>query len=245
MFVKKMKKTAIAAVTCGCLALGLTAPVMVHAAPEYYTATGPAYIRATPGGGMVLGNLQEGESYLVVGITGDWYEIDTYTVHGFVYKDYLASEYGDYSDVGGMAYREEEESAPEEKVTELDIMMQSTAHVNMRRTPNGTVVGVLEKGKDIHVTGNTSSCWYRCETDDGEEVYIYDDYLHPYFPQTMKATHQVNVRKGPSTEYGVQGVMKIGDKVRVSAEEENWYRFTYEPTGEIGYAYADYFTVVK
>ncbi|MGI6069043.1 MAG: SH3 domain-containing protein [Blautia sp.] len=240
---KKMKKTAIAVATCGCLVLGLSAPVMAYVEPGYYTAAGPAYIREAPGG-QIVGNLLEGESYLVVGSQGDWCEIDASTVHGFVYKDYLVSEYGD---VGGMAYREEEEAAnaPKETVTDLDIMMQATAHVNMRSTPNGTIVGVLEKGKDIHVTGNTSSCWYRCENSDGKEVYIYDDYLRPDFPQTMQATHMVNVRTGAGTNYEIEGVLGIGDKVKVSAEENNWYKFSYETTGEIGYAYADYFTVAK
>ena len=42
--------------------------------------------------------------------------------------------------------------------------------------------------------------------------------------QTMYATNDVKLRKGPSTEYDAAGMLKQGQEVKVTGKVEGWYR---------------------
>lgn len=204
---------------------------------ETMYATGAANVRTEPNG-TIIGQLTRDQKYSITGRIGDWLKVEGAGVDGYAYSDYLTWTPPEQEE-------ESQEQAPAVQMVDMDIMMQAIADVNMREEPNGRIVGVLSNGTDIHVTGNRMDvCWYRCETNDGT-VYIYDDYLRPDFPQTMVATHVVNVRTGPSLNDDVQGVLNVGDKVKVSQETNGWYKFTYEKTKKVGYSYADYLSVAK
>lgn len=145
---------------------------------------------------------------------------------------------------GGQTYEEEEAQAAQDAFEELDLMMEAISHVNMRQTPNGEIVGILEKGQDIHVIGNMNDLyWYMCEYN-GKTVYIYDDYLVPELPQMMVATHNVNVRVAPGTSAAIIGSLAPGDMVKVSDMENGWYKFRFKKTRQIGYSYGNYLAAV-
>ncbi|MDO4274261.1 MAG: SH3 domain-containing protein [Eubacteriales bacterium] len=211
----------------------------------YYVATGAGNVRDYPNGN-IIDVLTPGEKYYVNArrTDCDWYQIPGYVSNAYVYTSFLVPE-EEY--LGNRTGGASDESSQEDdyEFTKLDIMMQATVDVNMRRQPGGTIVDVLKAGTDIHVTGNLDNlCWYQCENK-GETVYVYDDYLVPDFPQTMAATHIVNVRTEPSLNGTVLGTLSIGDKVKVSGIENGWYRFTFEKTKEVGYSYSDYLAAVE
>lgn len=215
---------------------------------SYYVATGAGNVRDYPNGN-VIDVLNPGEKYYVSArrTDCDWYQITGYASNAYVYASFLVPEEEYVGNRAGGASDEfsDDEDDDDYEFTNLDIMMQATVDVNMRRQPGGTIVDVLKAGNDIHVTGNLDNlCWYQCERN-GETVYVYDDYLVPDFPQTMAATHVVNVRKEPTLNGAVLGTLAIGDRVKVSAVENGWYRFTFEKTGDIAYSYSDYLAAVE
>lgn len=211
---------------------------------DYYVATQAANVRSYPNG-PIIGNLAAGESYHVLQRRTDidWYLIAGFGENAYVYTDYLIPEEAYTGNRAGGASDSQEDVNND--LVEMDIMMSATANVNMREVPNGYVTGVLKKGTDIHVTGNVNDqSWYRCEYK-GETVFIYDDYLIPDFPQTMAATHNVNVRTEPSLNGMIVASLKVGDRVKVSAEENGWYRFSYGDEGNIGYSYGNYLAAIE
>lgn len=218
---------------------------LLESVGSYYVAAGAGNVRDYPNGN-IIDVLTPGEKYYVTArrTDCDWYQIPGYTSNAYVYTSFLIPE-EEY--LGSRAGGASDEASGENdyQFTKLDIMMQATVDVNMRTQPGGSVVDVLKAGEDIHVTGNLdNACWYQCEYN-GKTVYVYDDYLVPDFPQTMAATHIVNVRKEPSLNGSVLGTLAIGDRVKVSASENGWYRFSFEKTGDIGYSYSDYLAAVK
>lgn len=58
-------------------------------------------------------------------------------------------------------------------------------------------------------------------------------------PKTMYAMSNVNVRKGPSTDYESLGMLKLGDTVDVIGQDaDGWYQFKYK--NEVAFASDDY-----
>lgn len=221
---------------------------LLESVGSYYVAVGAGNVRDYPNGN-VIDVLTPGEKYYVDAVRTDcdWYQITGYVSNAYVFADFLVPEEEYLGDrAGGASDEDESEADTDAGVTfvAIDLMMQATHNVNMRKSPNGEIVGVLKQGKDIHVTGNVDNqTWYQCEYK-GDTVYIYDDYLVPDFPQTMQATHNVNIRTEPSLNGRIADSLKIGEKVKVSALENGWYKFTYNDEGDIGYSYSDYLAAI-
>lgn len=208
---------------------------------DYYVATANAMIREAPFG-EILSSVTPGESYYVVGECPDcmWYKISG-SVSGYVYASYLIPEEDYTAPVVS--------TQPVLNVRSLDMMMvvSGASSVNVRTAPSrsGSIVTALEEGTEVHVTGNVLNTeWYECSYK-GETVYICDDYLDPEFPQIMACTaRKLNVRDSASSNGQIIGVMNHGDKVRVSADENDWLKFSLED-GRIGYVSDEYMAVVE
>lgn len=206
-----------------------------------YVATANAMIRESPFG-TILGSTQPGATYHVVGEAPDcmWYKISG-DVSGYVYASYLVPE-SDYNHETGS------NSETGANVRALDMMMvvDAKSGLNLRQGPstNYLVVTAVAADTEIHVIGNVlGTPWYQCEYD-GQTVYASDDHLKPELPQTMACSvNALNVREGAGTGYAVIGTLNKGDKVKISADENDWLRFEMED-GRIGYVYDQYMEAV-
>lgn len=109
---------------------------------------------------------------------------------------------------------------------------------------NGAVVDSLPQGTEVHVTGKVlGTDWYECELD-GKTVYMSDDWLDPELPQVMACTvDALNIRTGASTNYPVVGTLRRGDKVKISAMENDWLKFSLAD-GSIVYVADDFLAAV-
>ena len=159
-----------------------------------YVATADAMIRQSPFG-AILGSVQPGATYHVVG------------------ECQQASNSN--SDAGA-------------NIRSLDMLMTVDVYegnyLNLREAPStdSGVVTSVPAGTEIHVTGNVlNTDWYRCEYE-GRTVYAYDDYLKPEFPQTMACNvSALNIREAADINANVIGTLTTGDKVKVSADEND------------------------
>lgn len=62
------------------------------------------------------------------------------------------------------------------------------------------------------------------------------------FSAQGEITSDVNVRKGPSTDYDKIGTVRVGETIPVTGETaDGWYRVTYQ--GQEGYIYGKYMTI--
>ena len=207
---------------------------------ENYVCTGSANVRNYPNGDIISTTVS-GDTYFVEGACTDchWYKVIGFGQDAYVYADYLVPK---------SEYKTGSKSNSEDgyDFQKIDVYMTATTDVNMRKTPGGAIVGGLKKGEEIHVTGNVSNrTWYRCDYK-GDTVYVSDDYLTPELPQTMICTADcVNVREANATGAKVIGTLRKGDKVKVTAFEDGWYKFTSEKIGKAGYSYDEFFAVIE
>lgn len=207
-----------------------------------YVATADAMIRTAPFG-EILGSVVPGQVYHVVGEAPDcmWYKISG-NVSGYVYASYMVpqTEYNVSTNCNtGLGVN----------VRSLDMKMTVDARdgLNVRTEPNtwSTVLKTLPNGTEVHVTGKVlGTDWYQCKVD-GQTVYMSDNYLKPEFPQYMVCTADagLNVRTGAGTNYPIITALHKGDKVKVSTDENDWLKFSFDD-GTIGYVYSEYMAAI-
>ena len=208
-----------------------------------YVATADAMIRQSPFG-AILGSVQPGATYHVVGECPDcmWYKISG-PISGYVYASYLVPA-GEYQQASNS------NSDAGSNIRSLDMLMTVDVYegnyLNLREAPStdSGVVTSVPAGTEIRVTGNVlNTDWYRCEYE-GRTVYAYDDYLKPEFPQTMACNvSALNIRETADINANVIGTLTTSDKVKVSADENDWLRFEMED-GRIGYVWYEYMEAV-
>lgn len=207
---------------------------------DYYVATANAMIRESPFG-EILGSVTPGESYYVVGECPDcmWYKISG-GVSGYVYASYLIPEEDYTAPAAGT------QAVLNVRSLNMEMVISGASSVNVRTAPSrsGSIVTALKEGTEVHVTGNVLNTeWYECSYE-GKTVYICDDYLTPELPQMMACTAgKLNIRESADSNGKIIGTLNHGDKVRVSADENDWLRFSLED-GRIGYVYDEYMAVV-
>lgn len=206
-----------------------------------YVATANAMIRKAPFG-EILGSVQPGTTYHVVGECPDcmWYKISG-AVSGYVYASCLVPE-GEYQK------NTNSNTDTGVSVRKLDMMMvvDVNSALNLREGPstNSKVVTSVPAGTEVHVKGNVlNTDWYQCEYQ-GKTVYAHDNYLKPEFPQTMACSAPVlNIREAANINAKVIGTLAKGQKVKISADENDWLRFDMGD-GRIGYVYDEYMEAV-
>lgn len=141
----------------------------------------------------------------------------------------------------------------------------ATANAMIRQSPFGTILGSVQPGATYHVVGECPYCmWYKISGD--VSGYVYASYLVPAgeyqqasnsnsdtganirsLDMLMKVDvyegNYLNLREAADANANVIGTLTTGDKVKVSADENDWLRFEMED-GRIGYVWDEYMEAV-
>ena len=141
------------------------------------------YVRKTPGG-TVIGKLQQGNRFEVDGeVSGDWVHIKASGIGiGYMHKDYVV-----YDAVAGDSWN------PTGTAT------SGGDNVRVRRTPNGTIIGKVQKGNRFEVDGTRSGEWVRVNVAGIGIGYIHEDYViydKNGSPNVKRAQTELNSRFG-------------------------------------------------
>ena len=177
----------------------------------------------------------------VAGEKGDWYKVTYDGRTGYVMKEYL------------LLSNAVENTAYENWTGVADV------EVNMRKAPEGDVMYVLKAGTEVTVTGQNGS-WYLINYR-GSVGYVASSYISkkgssvpaPAATSTAAPASDgetayvsggaVNIRSGPGTEYGVLGVVRLGNELTVYEQTDGWYRMSANNLN--GYISAKYVTATK
>ena len=148
------------------------------------------------------------------------------------------------------------------------VQAKLTADVNLRRGAgtNYGVIKVIGTGTTVTVTDASNSQWYKVKLSDGTEGYLFSEYLKvtsgnidsakPSATPTptpapsngtvqAKTTSDLNVRKGPSTSYGIVKVIDMNVTVTVTeATNSSWYKVKLSD-GTEGYLAAQYLKITS
>lgn len=183
-------------------------------------------VRVAPGSDEpILGEVPEGSPvYVIDGLftAADgslWYQVEAGGLSGYMVADYLARE-------GGMSGPSGEAVATEQ------------VYVRLGPSTADAILGSLEAGDQVSLTGNTSNGFY--EVWYGDYVgYAYADYISPGGSVPVAAevapvpaagpsgthytTDAVNLRAGASTSDGVVAVIPVGVDVTLTGSVSNGF----------------------
>ena len=188
----------------------------------------------------VVGKIEKGAEYTVVGKNGDWYQISYEGDKAFVSDDYF-------------------------ELTKTDAVVTENG-VNVRKTPSasGQVLGGLKEGDGVVVTGQSGD-WYRISFQ-GETAYVNKDYVSGEMITKVTAVASasaenagqeientygvitsasgVKLRKEASLVSVVLEVLPYGTEVSIDRVGQEWVRIVTD--GDVkGYVSAEFISVRK
>ena len=187
----------------------------------------------------VIGGLSKGAKVEIVEVsTTGWYKIKFKNEYGYVSNKYVEVDKKDESS--------------EQKPPTVIKTGTTTAGLNVRKGPSTSygVIGVLSKDTKVEIVEVSITGWYKIKFKN-EYGYVSNKYVEvgkkdesseqkpPTVIKIGITTAGLNVRKGPSTSYGVIGGLSKGAKVEiVEVSTTGWYKIKFK--NEYGYVSNQY-----
>ena len=186
-----------------------------------------------------IGTLTQGSSVVIVGESGNWYQIEFNNKTAYVSKDYITF------------------TAPTPETTKQTgyIYNLNGTLLNVRPKPSTSeaAIGKLSEGETVVIVGESGN-WYEIEYNNST-AYVSKDYvtltapqLHPdanidfsKTPRTgvvIDGISSLNIRQAPKTNSSILGTLKSKDEVTVIGREGNFYKISYQ--GAEAYVHKDY-----
>ncbi|MFC5773098.1 C40 family peptidase [Ectobacillus antri] len=194
---------------------------VVKTTPQYTVNVSSLRVRTGPSTNhSIIGSLSKGQEIEVLGEALDWYKISYNGQTGYVSKDFITAN--------GQA------SEPQVSTQGNGTYIVNVDGLRIRKGP-GTyhaVIGGTVKGQKLEVVGAENG-WYKIKRD-GAFGYVSAQYVTKAktTPTITTETYYVNVnalnvRSGTGTNYSVLGVLKQGQKVAASGEQNGWLQINY------------------
>ena len=190
-------------------------------------------MRSAPSGSAsIIGKLNHGANVTVIGESGDWYQIESGSVKGYVSKEYITI----------ISYAQERIGT-----------VTGASSLKVRSGPGTSYsrITAISGGTTVTVLGETNG-WYFVRLANGTTGYCSAEYMtvsdSPAVPDdpdgrtgTVTGIDTLNVRSGPSTNNGILFTISRGTKVTVLEESNGWYKI--QVLNRTGYAYAQYIEI--
>ncbi|WP_374054382.1 SH3 domain-containing protein [Rossellomorea sp. FM04394] len=166
--------------------------------------------------------LSSGDRVTISDKEGDWLFIESGTVSGWVHEEYIS---------------ENNPTPPPSKKRENKQGIITDNSLNVRTSPSvqSSVLGVLNKGDHVEVTGSVSG-WYEIQFGN-DRAWVNDAYIEfssssneeePAAASTeligIITVHGLNVRDETSLNGRVVGKVSKGEKYSLLKEKNNWYQ---------------------
>jgi uncharacterized protein YgiM (DUF1202 family) len=185
----------------------------------------------------VIGKLEKNAIVTTTGTTGLWSIIEYNGAIAYV----LTSRLDKYTGSAGSAGSAAGNAYVEEGGASSATTVYTTGTVNVRKGPgtNYSKIGQLSKGTAVNKIGGSGN-WALIEWLDGV-AYVSLNYLTSSGSggsgtgsatggNTMQATANVNVRKGPGTKYSIVGWLAKGETITKTGTSGKWTKVTYNNT---------------
>ena len=203
-------------------------------------------------GSAILGTLHNGDVFDIIAKSGQWYNIKSGGIVGFIHGDYVQVVNSGSS----------EESRPAEKPSSSNgkvVNITSNLRVRSAASTNSSTLGYLVNGQGVNITGETGN-WYKIDFK-GTTGYVSKDYIQKTTDNGSNSNGQtgnnngnpqvnsekgyvvnvqstLNVRSGAGSNHNIIGHLSNGDKVDIIGESGSWYKIKFN--GSVGYVSKDY-----
>ncbi|WP_409251477.1 SH3 domain-containing protein [Bacillus sp. SCS-153A] len=183
----------------------------------------------------IIDTLSKGQEVKITESSGNWYKVSIGSQSGWVHKDYIAGGAIPSQNSGSSTTIDHENWTGVSTVNSLNV--RSSAGLN------GSIIGKLNKGSKVSVTGSVSG-WYRIKFG-GSEGWTSSQYIEKSSSPPAKETNQgafgkvtvysLNVRDKASLNGRVTDSVKQNEVYEILEEKNNWYKLSLKG-GKTGWA---------
>lgn len=199
----------------------------------------------------ILGHLKDGDTFEIIAKSGQWYNIKTGGIIGFIHGDYVEV----VSNTTSPSNPPQESNVTKGQVTGVE---GSNLRVRTAPSLSASTFGYLLNGTEVEITGESGD-WYAINYK-GETGYCSKAYIKKGGTSSSEGSNNGNsndssttvtskgevinadaglrVRAGASTSSAILGHLYTGAKVDITGESGNWYKINYN--GSSAYISKDY-----
>ena len=209
----------------------------------------------------VLGTLKNGDIFEIISKTGEWYNIKSNNIVGFISANYVQEVTGNETTIENVIQTITEnyeiEKNEDSASTESGVVVNVLSNLRVRRgaSASSDVMGYLLNGQAVSIKGETSG-WYKIDFN-GQDGYVSKEYIQKGSVQTSTASHitsggtgkvvnvssHLNIRSGAGTGYSIVGSLSNGVTVNILGKSGSWYHISHN--GITGYVSAEYLQEVS
>lgn len=208
----------------------------------------------------IIGSLKNGEKFDIISKSGDWYNIKTGNIIGFISGEYVK----EITSTGTTESTSSNSTSTSSIKNGTVINVSSNLRVRTSANATSEVLGYLLNGTKVKVQGEESG-WYKIDYN-GKTGYVSKEYIQidgstttpvtpvaptpeaPTTPETPAITSKtgkiinvnsnLNVRSGAGTSSTIIGHLNNGSTVKITGEEAGWYKIDFN--GKTGYVSKEY-----
>lgn len=199
------------------------------------TSDGAAYVRRVAGVGQpIVGSAKNGDQLIILKKGNTWHRVKVVRtgVSGWMYGEYVRF------------------SASTSDINQPGKVSSSAGYANFRTGAgtNSAIITQLDNGAKLHVISKTGSWYYVYHAASGNYGYVSANLVSLTGADSGSsssadtATIQssdgfANLRKGPSTNYGIVAPLYNGTAVEIVSASGSWSRVNVPSTNQYGYVY--------
>ena len=212
----------------------------------------------------VIGTLKNGDTFEIISKSGEWYNIKSNNIVGFVGAAYVQEITGNETTIENVIQtitEEHEESTYESKAqTEEGIVVNVSTNLRVRSGPDTSLetVGYLLNGTKVTIKGEILG-WYNIVFN-GRDGYVSKEYVKKKSSNIVTTSNIsvnktgttgkvvnisscLNIRSGAGTGHSIVGTLHNGESVNILEKSGDWYHINHN--GVTGYVSAQYLQEVS
>ena len=217
--------------------------------------------QAAEANSSILGTLKNGDIFEIISKSGEWYNIKSNNIVGFIKASYVQEITGNKTTIENVIetitedYQENtyESKAPTEKGVVINI--SSNLRVRIGASTSSATIGYLLNGQAVSIKGEVSG-WYKIDFN-GREGYVSKEYIQkgsshtPTISNTsasglgkvINISSSLNIRSGAGIGYSIVGALYNGATVNIIEKVGDWYHINHNEVN--GYVSAQYLQEVN
>jgi N-acetylmuramoyl-L-alanine amidase len=197
-------------------------------------------VRKTPSTkGILVASLKKNASVTVIQEQGDWAQIETNAIKGWVHSDYLK-----FSSTG-TSKDKPSTTSPSTTVKASGTVTATSLNVRNNGTLNGKVVGTVTKGMKVSIIEERND-WYKITFSSNKTGWVAGWYISKTVdkPNTSPSTPEkkhvkiiyngTNIRSGASTSKSIVKRASLGESYEIIETVGDWYKINLG-SNKVGY----------
>ena len=207
----------------------------------------------------ILGTLKNSETFDIISKSGNWYNIKSGNITGFIAAEYV-------KELSGVANNTTTEPSTGATIASTGkvINISSNLRVRSQASSSSTIIGYLLNNQTVSIKGENGD-WYRIDFK-GADGYVAKEYIQKATAtntnttpstgntnsntvqtkikgQVINITSTLNIRQSASTSSAILGTLTNGSTFDIISKNGSWYNIK---AGNItGYIHSDYVKEVK